>query len=88
MDPTQDILQSKGPELKDQVQQKWSKLADDDIARLNDKREELIMVLRQWHRYSRMQADRVISNWMYNHTQAHTSRAVNSTGPTPRQSDT
>lgn len=69
MNPTKDSLPGRRPDVKDQTTQPWIKLTVEDIARLNDKREELIVVLQQWHRYSRMQADRVISNWLYNHDQ-------------------
>ncbi len=74
MDPNKDSLPGRRPEVKDQTKPPGIKLTGEDIARLNDKREELIVVLRQWHRYSRMQADRVISNWMYNHGQGRPDR--------------
>ncbi len=74
MDPNNDSSPGRRPEAKDQTKPPWIKLSGEDIARLNDKREELIVVLRQWHRYSRMQADRVISNWMYNHGQGRSDR--------------
>ena len=56
-------------------QQPWIKFTGEDLVRLNERREELSVVLRQWQRYSRMQADRVISNWLYNHGRVHSSRA-------------
>jgi hypothetical protein len=71
---TKDSLPGKRPEIKDQTKQPWVKLSGEDMARLNNKRAELSVVLRQWHRYSRMQADRVISNWLYNHGQARPDR--------------
>ncbi|HEY4690898.1 MAG TPA: hypothetical protein VIK33_16420 [Anaerolineae bacterium] len=74
MDPTKDSLPGRRAEVKDQTKQPWLKLSGENIARLNDKREELIVVLRQWHRYSRMQADRAISNWLYNHGQGRSDR--------------
>lgn len=55
--------------------QPWIKLTGEDLAQLNNRREELIVVLRQWQRYSRMQADRVISSWLYNHGRVRSSRA-------------
>ncbi len=51
IDPTQDILQGKWPELKDQVQHKWSKLTDEDIARLSGKAIDLASLLQQTYHY-------------------------------------
>ena len=67
MNVTKDILHDKQLELHVKVQRPWIQLTDEDIARLNNKREELIMILRYWHHYSRMQADRVISDWLSSH---------------------
>lgn len=75
MSPTKYSFPGRRPAVKDQTKEPWSQLSGEDIARLNERREELIVVLRQWHRYSRMQADRVIRNWLYNHSQVHSDRA-------------
>ena len=64
MDPTKDILLSKWPDLKDQVQRKWTKLTAEDIAGLNGKAEELARVLRLRYRYGRIEADMEIRNWL------------------------
>ena len=64
MDPTKDILQGKWPGLKDQVQQKWSKLTDEDIAGLSGTAEELASALRLRYRYGRIEADMEIRNWL------------------------
>ncbi len=64
MDPTKDILQSKWPALKDQVQRKWGKLTAEDIAGLSGKAEELASVLRLRYRYGRIEADMEIRNWL------------------------
>ncbi|MBI5566872.1 MAG: CsbD family protein [Chloroflexi bacterium] len=64
MDPTKDILQSKWPNLKDQVRHKWSKLTAEDIAGLSGKAEELASVLRLRYRYGRIEADMEIRNWL------------------------
>ncbi|HSD83340.1 MAG TPA: hypothetical protein VLG46_05760 [Anaerolineae bacterium] len=53
----------------------WLKLTREDLARLNKRWEELSVVLRQWQRYSRMQADRIISSWLYNHGRVRSFRA-------------
>jgi uncharacterized protein YjbJ (UPF0337 family) len=64
MDPTKDILQSKWPDLKDQVRRKWSKLTAEDIAGLSGKAEELASALRLRYRYGRIEADMEIRNWL------------------------
>ena len=64
MDPTKDILQDKWLALKGQVQQKWSRLTDDDLAGLSGKAEELASVLRLRYRYGRVEADMEIRNWL------------------------
>lgn len=47
MDPSKDVLQDKWwPEMKSLDKPHWSKLSAEDIARLNAKRAELILVLR------------------------------------------
>jgi uncharacterized protein YjbJ (UPF0337 family) len=64
MDPTKDILQDKWLNLKSQVQHKWSRLTDDDIAGISGKEEELASVLRLRYRYGRVEADMEIRNWL------------------------
>ena len=75
MDVTKDILHGKQPDLQDPMQRHRTQLTDADIARLNNKREELIVVLRQWHHYSRTKADRIISEWLYSHGGVRSYRA-------------
>jgi uncharacterized protein YjbJ (UPF0337 family) len=64
MDPTKDILQDKWSELQSQVQQKWSRLTDSDMAGLSGKAEELASALRLRYRYGRVEADMEIRNWL------------------------
>lgn len=64
MDATNDILLGKWHELKGQVRQKWAKLTDDDIERLNGRTEELAGVLQQRYGYGRAQAEYEINNWL------------------------
>ncbi len=61
----------KWPELKDQVQQKWSKLTDEDIAGLSGRAEELASALRLRYRYGRVEADMEIRNGLRHPSQAH-----------------
>ena len=67
MDTTKDILTGKWHELKGQVRQKWGKLTDDDLARLNGKTEELAGVLQQRYGYARAQAEIEINKWLGEH---------------------
>jgi hypothetical protein len=69
MDVTRVVLHDKRLGLQVEMQRPWTRLTDEDIARLNNKREELIMILRQWHDYSRLQAERIISDWLSHHSQ-------------------
>lgn len=69
MEETQDILFGKWHELKGQVQQRWGKLTDDDLARLSGKTEELAGILQQRYGYGKAQAKIEINNWLSNHDQ-------------------
>jgi uncharacterized protein YjbJ (UPF0337 family) len=64
MSASQDILLGKWRELKGQVQQRWGKLTDDDLARLNGKTEELVGVLQQRYGYGKAQAEIEINHWL------------------------
>ena len=50
----------------------------EDIARLSAKREEIIMVLRLWHGYGRIAADRAFSSWLYHNSQPRAYREEDS----------
>jgi len=64
MNANQDIVQSKWPELKGQVKQKWGKLTDDDLQRLSGNTEELVGVLQQRCGYGKVQAEIEINDWV------------------------
>jgi uncharacterized protein YjbJ (UPF0337 family) len=64
MDANQDITLGQWPTLKGQVKQQWSKLTDDDIARLSGRTEELVGALRQKYGYGKVQAEIEINNWL------------------------
>ncbi len=68
MDPIRNIRQDQRSELKSEVKQPLGQLTPQDIARLSAKREEIIMVLRLWHGYGRIAADRALSNWLYHNS--------------------
>ena len=65
MDPIRNSLQDQRSELTSPLKQPPGKVRAEDIARLSAKREEIIMVLRLWHGYSRIVADRALSNWLH-----------------------
>jgi uncharacterized protein YjbJ (UPF0337 family) len=62
-----DILQSRWHELQGQLKRRWSKLTDDDIAKLSGKQEELVFALRQRYGYARGQAAMEINGWITDH---------------------
>ena len=67
MDANQDILRGKWNNLQSQMQQRWGKLTDDDLARLSGNTEELTCVLRQRYGYGQAQAEIEIKNWVSAH---------------------
>ncbi len=78
MDPIRNSLRDQRSELTSPVKQPPDKLTAEDVARLSAKREEIIMVLRLWHGYSRIVADRALSNWLYLNSLPHAHRAEDS----------
>jgi hypothetical protein len=64
MDMTPDVLQSQWPALKDKVQLYWAKLTNEDVAKLNGKREDLLSALWLRYRYGRVEADMEITRWL------------------------
>ena len=64
MDPRQDSLASRWPEVKGKVRQRWAKLTDADFAKLTGQTAELTRVLRQRYGYGQMQANGEINNWL------------------------
>ena len=44
------------------------KLTGDDITRLNDRRAELVIVLREWHGYGQARAETEIKLWLRDHS--------------------
>ena len=49
---------------KGKLRQQWGKLTDDDLARVNGKREELAGRLQERYGYEKDRAEREIDNWM------------------------
>ncbi len=51
-------------QLKDQIQQTFTKLSDEDIEQLSGGMDELAGVVQQRYGYTRSQADREVNNWL------------------------
>jgi hypothetical protein len=78
MDPIRIIRQDQRTELKNEVKQPLGQLTPQDLARLNAKHEEIIMVLRLWHGYGRIAADQALNSWLYHNSLPHPHRAEDS----------
>ena len=78
MDPIRNRLRDQRSGLTNPLKQPPGKLTAEDIARLSTKREEIIMVLRLWHGYSRIVADRALSNWLHLNSLPQVHRVDNS----------
>ena len=65
-----DILQGKRRELKGLVKEKWGKLTDDDLDRIEGQAERLIGLLQQRYGYAKEKAQqeytRVMEQWLGN----------------------
>jgi hypothetical protein len=68
MDPIRNIRQDQRSELKSEVKQPMGQLTPQDLARLSVKHEEIITVLRLWHGYGRIAANRALSDWLYHNS--------------------
>ena len=78
MNATNNRLTGKGPQLNGQMKSPWITLTDNDLARLGGRRQEIIQVLRQWHGYGRIRANRAFSYWLNSHSPTHIPRAQDS----------
>lgn len=58
-----DQVQGNWNQFKGQAKQKWGKLTDDDLARIEGKRDELVGRLQERYGYAREQAEREIDDW-------------------------
>ena len=80
MNPIKNSLPDQQFALKRQAKRPPGKLTAEDIARLSAKHEEIILMLRLWHGYSRLAADRVLSNWVHHNCPPLVRRAEESAG--------
>ena len=59
-----DQIEGNWVKAKGKVRQQWGKLTDDDIMRINGKRQELTGRLQERYGYAKEQAEREIDDWM------------------------
>ena len=52
-------------QLKGKIKEKWGKLTDDDMTRINGKYEQFVGILQKKYGYTREQAERESSTWNY-----------------------
>jgi hypothetical protein len=79
MNATKNHLPGRGPQLNGHMESPWITLTDNDLARLGGHRQEIILVLRQWHGYGRIRANRAFSYWLNSHSPARIPPAQDST---------
>ncbi len=58
-----DILAGKWKQLKGSAKQKWGKLTDDDLDRIEGSRDELIGVIQERYGKSREDAEKEVDDW-------------------------
>lgn len=56
-----DILAGKWKQIRGQVKDWWGKLTDDDLNRIEGKRDVLVGLLQERYGYTRMQADEEVA---------------------------
>ena len=58
-----DQMKGNWNQFKGQVKQRWGNLTDDDLTRIEGKRDELIGCLQQRYGFARDRAEQEVSNW-------------------------
>jgi uncharacterized protein YjbJ (UPF0337 family) len=59
-----DQIEGNWMKAKGKLRQQWGKLTDDDLTRVNGKREELAGRLQERYGFEKERAEREIDNWM------------------------
>ena len=71
----EDIFKGKWKELKGSVKEKWGKLTDDDVTRVEGKTEKLVGILQEKYGYSKDKAQEEYNQFMDDRKQVrHTER--------------
>lgn len=60
-----EIFEGKWHELKGKVKEKWGKLTDDEITRIDGDWEQMVGSLEKRYGYKRDQAEKELKNWKY-----------------------
>ena len=60
----EDILKGKWNQLKGQIKQAWGELTDDDLDRIEGRRDELVGVLQERYGYARERAEREVDDFL------------------------
>jgi len=63
MHMNRDILQGKWKQLKGQAKQKWGKLTDDELDRIEGSRDELVGLIQERYGRSRDEAEKEVDDW-------------------------
>lgn len=58
-----DMFEGQWKNLKGQVKEQWGKLTDDDITRIEGKRDQLLGLIQQRYGYNKDQAEKELSAW-------------------------
>lgn len=59
----EDVLKGKWKQLKGKAQQQWGKLTNDDLDRIQGRREELVGVVQERYGYERAEAEREVNEF-------------------------
>ena len=65
---TRKIPRSKLHVVNSPLKDPAKKLTRDDIARLQERRAELVFILRDWHGYGQARAETEINGWLRDHS--------------------
>jgi len=60
----QDILEGKWKQLRGRAQQHWSRLTDNDLGRINGKRQELTGLLQEKYGFAKERAEQEIDRFL------------------------
>ena len=58
-----ETLRGKWNQMKGETKQKWGKLTDDDISRINGNRDELVGRIQERYGKSKEEAEREVDTW-------------------------
>ncbi len=58
-----DILRGKWNQIKGKVKQKWGKLTDDDLARIQGSKDELVGAIQERYGKSKDAAEKEVDSW-------------------------